>query len=104
MITHKKKFNAFCKKRNAFSQKTFGSPEERTCVEPLKHLLEEVQELIDNPDDEMEWADCFLLLLDAAWRKGYSVDDLRKFASRKLKINKKRTWTKRKDGVFKHVK
>ena len=104
MLKNKTKFNEFCKKRNAFSLKTFGSPEVRPCTEPLTHLLEEVQELIDNPDDELEWADCLLLLLDAAWRKGHTVDDLVKFAERKLKINKKRNWTKHPNGVFKHVK
>jgi hypothetical protein len=103
MLKNKDKFNKFCKKRIAFSSKTFGTPEVRDCIAPLRHLKEEVQELIDNPNDEMEWADCFLLLLDAAWRKGYTVDDLTKFASQKLEINKKRTWKKRDDGVFKHV-
>ena len=103
MLKDKDKFNKFCKERNAFSFKTFGSPEVRSCVEPLIHLKEEVNELIENPNDEMEWADCFLLLLDAAWRKGYSVDNLVEFASKKLEINKKRTWKKRSDGVYKHV-
>jgi hypothetical protein len=97
------KFNDFCKDRREFSYKTFGNPSERDCVHPLVHLKEEVQELIDNPNDEMEWADCWLLLLDAAERKGYSVDDLVGFGLRKLEINKKRTWSKSSNGVFKHT-
>lgn len=98
-----RKFNRFVKERDEFSFKTFGSPEERSCIYPLKHLKKEVNELLENPDDPMEWADCFLLLLDAARRKGYSVDDLVKFGMKKLKINKKRKWKKQKDGTFKHV-
>ena len=97
------KFNKFCKDRREFSYKTFGTPAERDCIGPLIHLKEEVQELIDNPNDEMEWADCWLLLLDAAERKGYSVTDLIGFGRKKLEINKKRTWDRRSDGVFKHT-
>jgi predicted house-cleaning noncanonical NTP pyrophosphatase (MazG superfamily) len=67
-------------------------------------LQEEVKELIDNPNDEAEWADCFLLLLDAARRKGHSVDDLVKFANAKLEINKARSWKQNENGVFKHIK
>ena len=52
----------------------------------------------------MEWADCLLLLLDAAWRKGHSVQDLFDFADEKLQINKKRKWEKQSNGVFYHIK
>lgn len=97
-------FNAFLQERDEFSFNTFGSVEVRTCIYPLRHLKKEVQELLDNPDDKMEWADCMLLLLDAARRKGYSIDDLLSFCKEKLAINRKRTWEKQEDGVFQHVK
>jgi hypothetical protein len=103
MLKDLNKFNKFCEDRKQFSHSTFGTPESRGCAAPLLHLKEEVQELIDNPDDEMEWADCWLLFLDAASRKGYSVDDLVDFGNKKLEINKLRSWKKREDGVFKHV-
>lgn len=92
MLSDLEKFNNFIKNRNEFSAKTFGSPTERNCMGPLYHLKKEINELIENPDDTMEWADCFLLILDAAWRKGYSVDDMVSFASKKLEINKTRNW------------
>ena len=104
MIKDVNKINKFIKDRNEFSGKTFGTPEERDCTYPLKHLQDEVRELLDNPDDTMEWADCTLLLLDAAWRKGYSLEDLIDFSIEKLKINKKRTWKKNEAGYFKHIK
>jgi hypothetical protein len=103
MLTDLTKFNEFIEARNKFSSDTFGTPEERNCLGPLHHLQEEVKELIDNPEDEMEWADCFLLLLDAAWRKGYSVDDLTRFGIEKLKINQTRTWKKSENNVYKHI-
>lgn len=96
------KFNDFVKQRDEFSFSTFGSPETRGPIYPLRHLAKEVQELLANPDDEMEWADCFLLLLDAARRKGYSVDDLMNFALKKLEINRERKWNKQPDGTYRH--
>lgn len=103
-ISNVEKFNDFVRQRDEFSFSTFGPPAERGCIYPLKHLQREVQELLDNPNDPMEWADCFLLLLDAARRKGYSVEQLTEFAIQKLAINKTRKWEKQEDGVFLHVK
>lgn len=97
------KLEKFIKERNEFSSSRFGTPEVRSCLGPLHHLKEEVQELIDNPKDEMEWADCFLLLLDAAWRNGHSLQDLLDFSERKLEINKNREWKLDKNGVYKHI-
>ncbi len=103
MLTDLNKLNDFYKKYEEFSNATFGTPEIRNCLAPLKHLQEEVKELIENPDDTMEWADCFLLILDAARRKGHSIDDLISFANAKLEINKKRSWKLTNDGIFKHI-
>ena len=97
------KINQFIRDRNEFSNKTFGSPLVRDCSYPLVHLKDEIQELLDAPDDKMEWADCTLLLLDAAWRKGYSLEDLIEFSIKKLEINKKRKWKKNDKGYFKHI-
>jgi dATP/dGTP diphosphohydrolase len=98
-----KKLEKFITARNAFSSKTFGTPEVRDCMGPLHHLKKEIVELIENPDDESEWADCLLLLLDAAWRKGHTLQDLFDFAEAKLKVNKKRKWKKGKNGVYQHI-
>jgi len=103
MLTNLKKFNNFIEDRNKFSNVTFGTPQERDCLGPLRHLQDEVVELIENPDDPSEWADCMLLLLDAAWRKGHTIDDLLEFAIEKLEINKKRKWKKKDNGIYKHI-
>ena len=104
MSLHLQKLLEFLVERREFSYKTFGSKEERDHTAPLLHLQKEVQELIDNPDDPMEWADCVLLLLDAAERKGHSFNDLIDFASKKLEINKVRKWNKQPNGTFLHEK
>ena len=104
MFTDLEKLNRFIKERDEFSFGTFGTPEARGCEPPLLHLQDEIQELIDNPDDNMEWADCFLLLIDAARRKGHSLDDLLDFALAKLAINRNRKWEKQPNGVYYHIK
>lgn len=103
-MINQKKLKKFIADRNRFSSRTFGTIKQRDCVGPLLHLQDEVKELIENPNDKMEWADCLLLLLDAAWRKGHSVQDLFDFADEKLQINKKRKWEKQSNGVFYHIK
>ena len=87
-----------------FSDSTFGGPKDRDESYPLKKLKLELEELIQNTDDKMEWADCMLLLLDAARRKGHTPKKLFEFCLEKLEINKTRTWEKSEDGIFSHKK
>jgi hypothetical protein len=89
--------------QSEFSQKTFGTDEEKGPEGPLKHLLEEVQEVLDDSTDVMEYADCFLLLLDATRRAEINIHTLLRAAHDKLEINKKRTWEKTSEGYSKHV-
>lgn len=70
----------------------------------LIHLKEEVQELIDAPNDRDEWADCFLLLFDAARKQGLSFNDVANAINLKFQKNKLRTWTQDQPGVYHHVK
>lgn len=85
----------------AFTDKTFGKS---TPQAKLHHLAEEVQELLAEPEDHMEWADCFILLLDAANKAGLSMDDVYEAIEAKMEINKSRTWGEPdENGVVKHV-
>ncbi len=87
----------------AFTDRTFGHQE--TPVPKLHHLREEVGELIEEPTDHLEWADCMILLIDAAAKGGYSMDDLYGFIQEKMDINKARTWGEPdENGVMRHVK
>lgn len=98
------KLEKLIREQREFSDKAFGTPEQRDCMGALHHLKLEVQELIENPDDEMEWADCMLLLMDGARRKGYTLEQIFDFCQAKLEINKKRTWEKTENGVYLHKK
>lgn len=87
-----------------FSDKTFGKS--RSFYGPLQHLQKEVKELLENPSDDHEYADCLLLLIDAYRRKGGTAHRLLNACFEKLEINKERKWPDQPDenGVFEHVK
>ena len=84
--------NDLAKEQSAWSQETFGSDAERGPMGALKHLEREAREAQANPTDPMEYADCFLLILDAARRAGIKPMELMKHAQAKMVINKSRTW------------
>lgn len=108
-----------------WSDATFG--DRQTSRAAAYHLRKEVQELIDalvehryheerqnlaiikeenlTGNANMEYADCFTLLLDSASHFGLTADDLIKLSRRKLEINKKRKWgNPDENGVVEHIR
>jgi len=75
-----------------WSQATFGSDTSRGPLGALRHLEMEAREAQQAPDDPEEYADCFLLILDAARRAGISADALVAAARQKMIINRQRQW------------
>jgi hypothetical protein len=75
-----------------WSDATFGTPAERGPIGPLKHLEKEAREAQESPQDPSEYADCLLLLLDAARRAGMTPLALIRAAQAKLLVNKTRTY------------
>lgn len=75
-----------------WSQKTFGPDTERGPIGPLKHLSKEALEAAAQPTDISEYADCFLLLLDATRRGGWKLGHIIDAAQKKLEICKQREW------------
>ncbi len=91
--------------QTVWSQKTFGLDSVRGPMGALKHLELEAKEAQENPEDRIEYADCFLLILDAARRAGINAKELIALAQEKLAINKKRVWpTPVDDMPVMHVK
>lgn len=89
------------REHEAFSMSTFG---DRPPTAPLHHLKKEIKECIKEPYDLEEYADCFLLLLDALRLAGFNVDNLVNKSFEKLEINKRRTWGEPdKNGAFQHI-
>lgn len=71
---------------------TFGTPAEYPPEKCIAHLGREVAELAAAPTDPEEYADCFLILVDAYRRAGGSFDSLIKNAQAKLDICKQRRY------------
>lgn len=94
-----------------FQVKTFPTSNP---ISKLHHLAKEIPELIDELENgyqtdvkstEMEYADCFLLLLGSAAIYGLSADDIQRIVREKLEINRNRKWgTPDENGVVLHIK
>ena len=85
-----------------WSDKTFGisSP-----LVPLHHLRKEVDEVIAAPADITEYADCYLLLMDAARLAGFSMTDIENAAEAKYLTNLTRQWGEPDtNGVREHIR
>ncbi len=75
-----------------WSQATFGTDQERGPLGALRHLEREAREVQEAPGDVEEYADCFLLILDAARRAGFSPLRLIEAATAKMQVNRARQW------------
>ena len=70
----------------------------------LEHLEEEIQELIKNPLDPHEFADCFGLLMRYWHLRGETAKSALSIATEKLEICKLRKWEKStKNGSYHHI-
>jgi NTP pyrophosphatase (non-canonical NTP hydrolase) len=107
-----------------WSDSTFGDVQRNPAI--VYHLKKEVDELIESlhksnslrldnsigVDEfnrqtdkvEMEFADCFMLLLDSARHFGLTAEQLIELTKEKLSINKARKWGKPDaNGVVEHI-
>lgn len=84
-----------------FSVETFH---DANSVDHLKKLKIEADEAIEEPTDILEYSDCLLTLLAAAYKAGFTSKDLLDASNEKLEILKTRTWIKLTDGSYQHVK
>lgn len=88
-----------------WSQSVFGTDKERGPIGPLKHLQLETQEALESPKDISEYADCLILIFDAARRAGFSFDELVSAVENKHKTNKLRNYPKpTTDEPSQHIK
>jgi hypothetical protein len=81
-----------------WSTETFGDETVKGPIGPLRHLKKECDEAIAAPDDITEYADLMILTIDAAWRAGFSLGELRRATLYKLEVIKKREYPRVPDG------
>lgn len=55
-----------------WSEDTFGPAEKIGPFGPAKHLCLELEEIRKSPKDPLEYADAFILVIETAWRAGFS--------------------------------
>lgn len=87
-----RRFWTHCNDHAQWSDATFGPAHQRGPIGPLKHLEREAREAQANPTDPSEYADCLLLVLDAARRIGIHGPQLLNAAIAKLEVDKARHW------------
>ncbi len=77
---------------------------DQTIEGKFAHLMEELIEIVDAPDDRSEWADALILLLDAAALAGHTAEQLLEAAIVKMAVNRERNWGEAdEDGIVRHI-
>lgn len=82
-----------------FAVKTFP---DAGSVEHLKKLKIEADEAIQDPKDILEYSDCLLALFGAAYKAGFTYNQLIESSKSKFEIVKSRKWEKLSDGTYQH--
>jgi hypothetical protein len=85
-------FETFWNMHSQWSNETFGV--DRGPIGALKHLEREAKEAQSKPTDLEEYADCMLLIVDAARRAGLTPTTLLALCFYKLEKCKRRVWPK----------
>ena len=109
----------------SWSDDAFGSGQRSLAI--LHHLAKEIPELLDAIGDydrgandtrvnvsemmelhrkmRFEFADAFMLLLDAARKRGFMAEDLIQVTRLKLEVNRRRKWGKPdENGIIEHLR
>jgi hypothetical protein len=73
-----------------WSHATFGKGERTAGI--IKHIAEELSEILDAPRDPYEWADIIILAIDGAISNGIDADVLTGALLAKQAINLRRNW------------
>lgn len=84
----------FWNEQSTWSQETFGSDSVRGPQGPIKHIIKECDEVLENPKDLKEYVDIGVLLCDATRRAGFTLEQLVNGMYEKLQENKRREWPK----------
>ena len=86
------------------SLRKFGS--EQKTEGTLTHLEKEIQEVREDPDNLIEWADCIILAIDGALRRGHEPKELLNAIWAKLQIIDNRMYPDARDNneSIEHIK
>jgi hypothetical protein len=86
----------------AWARETFR---DSTIESKFAHLMKELVEISAKPQDVVEWADAFLLLMDATAFAGFTMDQIYEACRAKHAVNRAREWGEPDEhGVVEHVR
>ena len=89
------------KRISRFAENTFPDVEAKTHA---KKLIEEANELYQEPTDITEVADCMIALIGTASKSGFTLKDIKRAINEKLEIIESVEWIEQEDGTFKSIK
>lgn len=93
------------KERFQWSQRTFPEATPEGSLAKAREELGEIeQDVKNNIKEPIEFADAIMCLFDAAARLGMDATVIMKAYSKKIEINKNRTWKKNPNNSYSHVK
>lgn len=73
-------------------------------VEHMKKLKQESDEVIKEPKELEEYADCLFALISATVKAGFGFEELIDATHKKACINEKRKWKLMPNGTHQHIK
>lgn len=95
------RWDEFQEDTQAWARRVFP---DQTLSGKFAHLMDELIEITERPDDRSEWADALILLLDAAALAGLTAEQLLDAAIEKMAVNRERQWGEAdEDGIVRHI-
>ena len=83
---------SYIERHREWSQRTFGDVATPTSV--TSHIRKELDEIMGDPSDLMEWVDVMILAIDGAWRfAGATPEEISATLGDKQAINAARKWS-----------
>ena len=83
-----------------WSVETFPESGPEIHVKKLKH---EAEEVLEDLNDIVEYADCLICIFASAYKASIDPKKLLKAVEEKLEVCKTRTWVLQEDGTHQHV-
>lgn len=99
-------FVYYAQRQKEFSIRAFGAGERTEGI--MKHIEKEIAEVRANPKDLTEYIDIIILAMDAAWRQGYSPQEIEEALFAKQQENMEREWPpideSKQDQAVEHIR
>jgi predicted house-cleaning noncanonical NTP pyrophosphatase (MazG superfamily) len=93
-------FEQLFREHGQWTMETFPG---HTLIGHINKLKTECDEIMESPNDVMEFADVLLAFMSMANAAGFDPREILTAAEIKLNINRSRKWRKLPDGSYQHI-